>query len=38
MYHRIRKVGTTNAPLPHMTAAAELRAMGGDTWEIVENG
>jgi len=38
MYHRIGRVGAPNAPLPRMTAAAELRAMAGDTWAIVENG
>jgi hypothetical protein len=38
MYHRIGRVGTPNAPLPQMTQAAELRAVGGDTWAIVENG
>jgi hypothetical protein len=38
MYHRIGRVGTPNAPLPQMTATAELRAGGGDTWTIVENG
>ena len=38
MYHRIGRVGAQNAPLPQMTAAAELRAVGDDTWAIVENG
>ncbi|MBV8139560.1 MAG: hypothetical protein JO121_28595 [Deltaproteobacteria bacterium] len=38
MYHRIGRVGTPNAALPQMTAAAELHAVGGDTWAIVENG
>jgi hypothetical protein len=38
MYHRIGTVGAPNTPLPQMTAAAELRAVGGDTWAIVENG
>lgn len=38
MNHRIGRVGTPNAPLPQITAAAELRAGGGDTWAIVENG
>jgi hypothetical protein len=38
MYHRIGRVGAPNAPLPPMTTAAELRAVGGDTWAIVENG
>ena len=38
MYHRIGRVGPTNPPLPQMTAAAELRAVGSDTWAIVENG
>jgi len=38
MYHRIGRVGTPNAPLPQMTGAAEPRAVGGDTWTIVENG
>jgi len=37
MYHRIGRVGTPNAPLPQMTDAAELCAVGGDTWAIVEN-
>jgi hypothetical protein len=37
MYHRIGRVGAPNAPLPQMTAAAE-RALGDDTWAIVENG
>jgi sarcosine oxidase gamma subunit len=38
MYHHIGRVGAPNAPLAQMTAAAELRAVGGDTWAIVENG
>jgi hypothetical protein len=38
MYHRIGRVGAPNAPLPQMMAAAELRAVDGDTWAIVENG
>jgi hypothetical protein len=38
MYHRIGRVGAPNAPLPPMTAAAELRAVGGNIWAIVENG
>src|SRR6516165_3909982 len=38
LYHRIGRVGVPNAPLPSMTDAAELRAVGGDTWAIVENG
>jgi hypothetical protein len=38
MYHRTGRVGTPNAPFPRMTAAAELRAVGGDTWAIVDNG
>jgi hypothetical protein len=38
MYHRIGRVGTPHAPLPQMTAAAELRAVGGRTWAIVDNG
>ena len=38
MYHRIGRVGAPNASLPQMTAAAELRAVGSDTWAIVENG
>jgi hypothetical protein len=38
MYHRIGRVGGRDAPLPQMTAEAELRAVGGDTWAIVENG
>jgi len=38
MYHRFGRVGAPNAPLPQMTAAAELRAVGSDTWAIVENG
>jgi hypothetical protein len=38
MYHRIGRVGAPNAPLPQMTATAELCAVGGDTWAIVENG
>jgi hypothetical protein len=38
MYHRIGRVGAHNAPLPQMTAAAELRALGDDRWAIVENG
>jgi hypothetical protein len=38
MYHRIGRVSAPNAPLPPMTAAAELHAVGGDTWAIVENG
>ena len=37
MYHRIGRVGAPHAPLPQMTAAAELRAVGGNTWAIVEN-
>src|SRR5215472_4362449 len=38
MYHRIGRVGTPCAPLPPMTAAAELHAVGGRTWAIVEGG
>jgi len=38
MYHRFGRVGAPNAPLPPMTAAAELRAVAGGTWAIVENG
>lgn len=38
MYHRIGRVGTPNAPLPQMTGAAELHAVGGDTWAVLENG
>jgi hypothetical protein len=38
LYHRIGRVGALNAPLPPMTDAAELRAVGGDTWAILENG
>jgi len=38
MYHRFGRAGAPNAPLPQMTAAAELRAVGSDTWAIVENG
>jgi hypothetical protein len=38
MYHRIGRVGAPDAPLPPMTAAAELRAFGGGTWAIVESG
>jgi hypothetical protein len=38
MYHRIGRVGAPDAPLPQMTGAAELRAVGSDTWAIVENG
>jgi hypothetical protein len=38
MYHRIGRVGAHNAPLPQMTAAAELRVVGDDRWAIVENG
>ena len=38
MYHRFGRAGAPNAPLPQMTAAAELRAIGGNTWAIVENG
>jgi hypothetical protein len=38
MYHRIGRVGAPNAPLPQMTAAAELRALSDDKWAIVENG
>jgi hypothetical protein len=38
MYHRIGRVGAPNAPLPQMTAAAELRAVSDNTWAIVENG
>jgi hypothetical protein len=38
MYHRIGRVGAPDARLPHMTAAAELHAVGDDTWAIVENG
>ena len=29
MYHRIGSVGAPDAPLPQMTAAAELRAISG---------
>jgi len=38
MYHRIGRVGAPGAQLPRMTAAAELHAVDGDTWAIVENG
>ncbi len=38
MYHRIGRVGTPEAKLPQITAAAELRAMGDDIWAIVVNG
>jgi len=38
MYHRIGRVGAPDARLPQMTAAAELHAVGDDTWAIVENG
>jgi hypothetical protein len=38
MYHRIGRVGTSNTPFPQMTSAAELHAVNGDTWAIVENG
>lgn len=38
MYHRIGRVGEPDAKLPQMTAAAEFRAVGDDTWAIVENG
>jgi hypothetical protein len=38
MYHRIGRVGAPGAQLPQMTAAAELHAVDGDTWAIVENG
>jgi hypothetical protein len=38
MYHRIGRVGASDARLPQMTAAAELHAVGDDTWAIVENG
>ncbi|HJU11665.1 MAG TPA: hypothetical protein VJ728_12350, partial [Candidatus Binataceae bacterium] len=38
MYHRIGRVGTSNAQLPQMTAAAELRAGDRGTWAIVEDG
>jgi hypothetical protein len=37
-YHRIGRVGAPNALLAQMTAAAELRAVGGGTWAIVEDG
>src|SRR5260370_16300431 len=38
MYHRIGRVGELNAELPRMTAAAEIRPVGGGAWAIVENG
>ena len=38
MYHRIGRVGAPDARLPEMTAAAELHAVGDDTWAIIENG
>jgi hypothetical protein len=38
MYHRIGRVGPPDAALPQMTTAAELHAVGDDTWAIVENG
>ena len=38
LYHRIGRVGVPDAKLPQMTTAAELRAVGGDAWAIVENG
>jgi hypothetical protein len=37
VYHRIGRVGAPDAKPPQMTAAAELRAVGDDTWAIVEN-
>ena len=38
MYHCIGTVGMPNAQLPQMTTAAELCAVGDETWAIVENG
>ena len=38
MYHRIGSVGTPDARLPQMTAAAELHALRDHTWAIVEDG
>src|SRR5260370_15479383 len=38
IYHRIGRVGELNAELPRMTAAAEIRPVGGGAWAIVENG
>jgi hypothetical protein len=38
MYHRIGRVGAPDARLPQMTTAAKLRAVGNDSWAIVENG
>jgi hypothetical protein len=38
LYHRIGRVGEPDANLPQMTAAAELHAVGGNTWAIMEKG
>jgi hypothetical protein len=38
MYHRIGGMGTSDVAPPQMTAAAELRTVGGGTWAIVEEG
>jgi hypothetical protein len=38
VYHRIGRVGESDAKLPRMTSAAEIRPAGRGAWEIVENG
>ena len=38
MYHRIGQVGEPDAKPPRITSAAEIRPLGREAWEILENG
>ena len=38
IYHRIGRVGEPDAKPPRITPAAEIRPVGREAWEIVENG
>jgi hypothetical protein len=38
MYHRIGSIGDPNAPLPQMSAAAQIQFDGDGNWSILENG
>jgi hypothetical protein len=38
VYHRIGRVGEPDAKPPRITSAAEIRPVGREAWEIVENG
>src|ERR1700723_3680937 len=37
VYHRIGRVGEQDAKLPRITSAAEIRPVGREAWEIVDN-